>query len=208
MERLRLALEDRLDQYLVPATSPDLRFQDLGLDESEQVLRDTIDGTRTLRQVLAMAPLPDKRALAVVYTLIATGAVAVSDQPVTIFRADDPVPAAGLPTVKSDGLSGMLAAELADLERRDPFQLLALDPERSDQEFEQAYSVLAQRFHADRFAHLGPETRRLAHEIFLVIRRAYDAVSTTKKRRHLAAAADPRPPLCSRASAGNGDDSR
>ena len=74
-QRLADALEPFLNHSLVLTLHPRLRFQELTMDAEEQSLLDSVDGTRTLGQLLSDTPIPRHKALAAAYIFIACGLV-------------------------------------------------------------------------------------------------------------------------------------
>jgi DNA-binding response OmpR family regulator/DnaJ-domain-containing protein 1 len=176
--RLREALEPLLDRHLVPAPEPELRFQELSLDEEEQTLADMVDGLRTLRQILSDTPLPTPKALAVAQILVTTGVVEARELPTAV---EEPPPAAPV-EVGEEPLRELLATQLLSLQQRDPYGVLGISVTAGDDAIEQAYSALAREYHPDRFRRATAETRRLADEIFGLIYQAYRTVATAELR--------------------------
>ena len=81
--RLDSALEPYQNHTLVLTLHPRLRFQELTMDSEEQSLLDSVDGTRTLGQLLSYCPIPRHKALAAAYIFIACGLVERDGQ---VFR--------------------------------------------------------------------------------------------------------------------------
>jgi len=74
-QRLAAALEPYLNHTLVFTEDPRLRFQELTVDPEEQSLLDSVDGEKTLGQVLSLCPIPRPKALAAAFFFIACGMV-------------------------------------------------------------------------------------------------------------------------------------
>jgi curved DNA-binding protein CbpA/DNA-binding response OmpR family regulator len=176
--RLREAVEPLLDRHLVPAPEPELRFQELSLDEEEQTLSDMVDGLRTLRQILSDTPLPTAKALAVALVLVTTGVVEARELPAAV---EEPPPAAPI-EAGEEPLRELLATQLLSLRQRDPYGVLGVSVTAGDDAIEQSYSALAREYHPDRFRRATAETRRLADEIFGLIYQAYRTVATAELR--------------------------
>ncbi|MEZ4368238.1 MAG: J domain-containing protein [Kofleriaceae bacterium] len=94
-----------------------------------------------------------------------------------------------------DELVGALGAELESLSRLNPFQVLGVGYEVTDEEVRAAFGELTKRYHPDRYARYpSSELKRLAAEIFIIIRDAYRKIGDED---------DPRPgPRPARATTG------
>ncbi len=80
-------------------------------------------------------------------------------------------------------LVNALSSEIESLRRLNPFQVLGLGYEASDADVRAAFAELTKRYHPDRFArYQSPEPRRLAAEIFILIRDAYRKLGDTQTR--------------------------
>jgi DnaJ domain len=81
----------------------------------------------------------------------------------------------GAPVVEAESdLLTALSAELDSLKRMNPFQVLGVGYESGDIEIRSSFADLTKRYHPDRFARYQSEQlRRLAAEIFILIRDAY-----------------------------------
>jgi uncharacterized membrane protein YkvA (DUF1232 family) len=60
---------------------------------------------------------------------------------------------------------------------RDPYQILGVSRNASQQEIKSAFRKQAQRYHPDRVSHLGEEFQQLAKEKFQEIQKAYESLS-------------------------------
>jgi DnaJ-domain-containing protein 1 len=58
----------------------------------------------------------------------------------------------------------------------DPYKILGVQPGASEQEIRAAYKRLAAQYHPDKVQHLGREFQELAHDKFVAIQKAYDAL--------------------------------
>ena len=59
----------------------------------------------------------------------------------------------------------------------DPYQILGVPRNASQQEIKSAFRKQAQRYHPDRVSHLGEEFQQLAKEKFQEIQKAYETLS-------------------------------
>ncbi len=94
-------------------------------------------------------------------------------------------------------LVAALHAEIDSLRRLNPFQILGLGYEAGDAEVRAAFAELTKRYHPDRFTrYQSAEPRRLAAEIFILIRDAYrklgDAQSRTTALQSIGRSGEPR----------------
>jgi uncharacterized membrane protein YkvA (DUF1232 family) len=60
---------------------------------------------------------------------------------------------------------------------KDPYQILGVPRNASQQEIKSAFRKQAQRYHPDRVSHLGEEFQQLAKEKFQEIQKAYEILS-------------------------------
>ena len=58
----------------------------------------------------------------------------------------------------------------------DPYNLLEVSPQASQEEIRAAYRRAVARYHPDKVAHLGAEFQELAHRKLLAIQQAYEAL--------------------------------
>lgn len=81
-------------------------------------------------------------------------------------------------------LSSALQTELESLQKLNPFQILGVGYETDDQAVRTAFGELTKRYHPDRFARFqSSSARRLAAEIFIIIRDAYRRLGNEAARR-------------------------
>lgn len=80
-------------------------------------------------------------------------------------------------------LVSALSSEIDSLRRLNPFQVLGLGYEASDADVRAAFAELTKRYHPDRFArYQSADPRRLAAEIFILIRDAYRKLGDAQTR--------------------------
>ena len=78
-----------------------------------------------------------------------------------------------------------LQAEFDGMRKRNPFQVLGVDHRATDTDVRAAFAVLTKRFHPDRYTRYeSREAHRLAAEIFILVRNAYQHLDTAAKRAH------------------------
>ncbi len=108
-------------------------------------------------------------------------------------------------TNAEDDLIAALTSEMESLRRLNPFQVLGVGYESGDAEVRSAFGDLTKRYHPDRFARYQNEPlRKLAAEIFILIRDAYRRLGDAAGRATAMAAAgyvsSPRPVAAPRAA--------
>ncbi len=86
--------------------------------------------------------------------------------------------------VEAEGqLISALHAELSSLRKLNPFQLLGVGYDTTDEAVRAAFAELTKRYHPDRFArYQSAEARSLASEIFILIRDAYRHAGSANAR--------------------------
>ncbi|MGD8371331.1 MAG: DnaJ domain-containing protein [Syntrophobacterales bacterium] len=82
----------------------------------------------------------------------------------------------GYQRAESSGSSGPQQGEPYSTEK-DPYEILGVSREATQEEIKSAYRKKAQRYHPDRVSHLGEEFQKLAKEKFQEIQRAYEILS-------------------------------
>jgi tetratricopeptide (TPR) repeat protein len=93
-----------------------------------------------------------------------------------------------------DELQKALTQELTSLRRLNPFQVLGVGYEASDEDVRGAFGELTRRYHPDRFTrYTSQELRALAAEIFILIRDAYRKLGDEPSRQKAVAAIGARP---------------
>ncbi len=63
-----------------------------------------------------------------------------------------------------------------EADEEDPYKILGIQPGAPKEEIRAAHKKLAAQYHPDKVQHLGKEFQDLAHEKFVAIQRAYDAL--------------------------------
>jgi tetratricopeptide (TPR) repeat protein/ActR/RegA family two-component response regulator len=180
-ERLTEALGPHQERYFVNSPDPELRFQELSLEPEERELLDRADGTKTLRQLLADAPLPARKAMTVYYVLLVTGVMEASKQP--LAQPVTAAPVVEIPPAEEANVRERLAGQLLFWQKQNAFGVLGVTAASSDEEVRMAFEGLAVEYHLDRFRHLSADTRRMAQDLFALINEAYQQIATDKQRR-------------------------
>jgi DNA-binding response OmpR family regulator/curved DNA-binding protein CbpA len=207
--RVEAALAPMMSNYVRPARDPALRFQQMGLEDDEKAYLENIDGTRTLKECLANAPMGEMKALVSSYAMLCAGVLETdelplrrsdgpaaqaegdAELPVPVLRPRiptqplSPVPHMGEP--QANGLSReRLAANLLTLRNQDHFSVLGVGYDAPSGAVERAYERLAREYHPDRFRDRGNDTRKIAAEIFDRVGEAHKIVSDPDARKRYA----------------------
>ena len=70
--------------------------------------------------------------------------------------------------------------------KKDPYTILKLDRQASQQEIREAYLELVHQYHPDKVSHLGEEFKELAENRFKEIQKAYEGVENQIVRPRIA----------------------
>ncbi|MCX7959603.1 MAG: response regulator, partial [Deltaproteobacteria bacterium] len=89
-------LEKFQNQYLHPNPNPALRFQEMLMDEDEENILKSIDGSRTLRDTMMNAQISRERMLRFIFALKMTGMIVINPYPAG-QEAPPPLPVAPPP---------------------------------------------------------------------------------------------------------------
>jgi CheY-like chemotaxis protein len=194
--RSRFALE-RVDGYLIAhgnryvagCESPFYRFQEIDLEPDQEQFVASLDGTRTLRDLMG----PDERERRLVYGLLVVGLLELHEAPTpnaAPARSAQPARAAAAPRTPRpaavDPADAALRSELAALAEsmrsQSHFDVLGVGRDSSDDDVRNAYTELAKRTHPDRFSQSSEAVRKLAGEVFGRIALAYEVLSDARRR--------------------------
>ncbi|MBN2493670.1 MAG: DnaJ domain-containing protein [Deltaproteobacteria bacterium] len=191
--RIESLLGERLDHYPTPHPDPLLRFQDTQLDPEEEALVERLDGRRSLRQIAAESPDPE-RVLQLVYALVCTSMFELRAQAAeAIFEeegTEDAVPDLSgedeEPLRPTSGLTEVresLALKIQQLEDQDYFQRLGVERDASHTRITKAFFEMARRYHPDRQGHReSTQVRRLSKQLFHKVCEAHATLSDAQER--------------------------
>ena len=82
--------------------------------------------------------------------------------------------AAGTGGAREQGTGNGPEGRAGPVRGKSPYEILEIEPGASMSEIRHAYRTLANKYHPDKTAHLGPEFQALAEEKFKEIQQAYD----------------------------------
>ncbi len=162
------------------------------------IIKHVVDPQRGTGVDLQLEPLPTKSVWMI------ESALAAADNKVraqTGNEANQPAPRA---TTLSDGnevtaaeaeLIRALEAEAESLKKLNPFLVLGVGYDTTDEAVRHAFGELTKRYHPDRFArYQATKLRQVAAEIFILIRDAYRRLADDKGRQQALAVLRPRVP--------------
>ncbi len=163
------------------------------------IVKHVIDPQRGNGVDLKLEPLPTKSVWMIESALAAENKVRAQ----TGSDANAPAPPTK-PTELSEGqevtaaeaaLMRALEAEAESLRKLNPFLVLGVGYETTDDDVRRAFGELTKRYHPDRFArYQSVRLRQVAAEIFIVIRDAYRRLADDRGRQQVLATLKPRVP--------------
>ncbi len=163
------------------------------------IIQHVVDPQRGTGVDLKLEPLPTKSVWMIESALAAENKVRAQ----TGSEATAPA-APATPTGISDGeeisaaeveLIRALEAEAESLRKLNPFLVLGVGYETTDEDVRHAFGELTKRYHPDRFArYQSAKLRQVAAEIFILIRDAYRRLADDKNRQLVLATLKPKVP--------------
>ena len=161
-----------------------------------KIVKHVSDPSRGTGVELALEPLPTKSVWMIESALAAENQVRAQHA-----EASEPAPPARQSTI-SDGeevaaaeleLIRALEAEAESLRKLNPFLVLGVGYETTDDDVRRAFGELTKRYHPDRFArYQSTQLRQLAAEIFILIRDAYRRLADEGARQQVVSTLRPR----------------
>ena len=190
-------LERYQNQYVHPNPNPVLRFQEMLMDEDEENILKSIDGTKTVREMLLSSPISRERMLRFLFALKITGMIVLTQYPVG-QEAPPPLPVVPPPLppkieqkttqeqiipLEDREIKNKIVKKLSVAKSGTYFDLLGVSQNSSIQEIKRAYIALAKEFHPDRIPNsAGRELRKMAEELFTLLTEAHNILTDEQKR--------------------------
>ncbi|HEV3030596.1 MAG TPA: DUF4388 domain-containing protein [Polyangia bacterium] len=188
-----------LDAYVRQAVElnpdPVLRLQDVTTDPTALGYINSIDGTESIAEILARAPIAQDQARLLLVALSEAGMITHAEGPSARRRRASAVPAAIAPVPSgvvaavapaqaSGALSGGQLSMVAETVRtQDYFWTLGVERDATSADIDRAYDAHARSFHPDRYRHSSDEDRKLAREIFERLAEAHRTLGDPARRR-------------------------
>jgi len=191
IEQIDATLERRVDRMLARAESPYYRFQEI---ELETGLREWVEGLHGVPVVDVLEADETRRRC--LYALLATGFLTLGQHgsalsgmaPNGARRVLREIHAPPQRSPEAERVRAELAQLAADMNDRDPFEILGLEETASDDEIRTAYEALCERTHPDRIGDAGRAARELAEQVFERVEAAFGVISDPRRRQeHLLA---------------------
>jgi DNA-binding response OmpR family regulator/tetratricopeptide (TPR) repeat protein len=200
--RQRAVLDAYVRQAVELNPDPVLRLQDVTTDPTALAYINSIDGTESIAEILARAPIAHGEARLLLVALSEAGMITNAEGPSARRRgaplaatpaASPPagVVAAVAPPQSSAALTGGQLSMVAETVRtQDYFWTLGLERDASPAEVDRAYDSHARSFHPDRYRASADEDRKLAQEIFERLGEAHRTLRDPARRRSYVAKID------------------
>jgi hypothetical protein len=169
------------------------------IELSGSIVKHVVDPQRGTGVELKLDPLPTKSVWMIESALAAENKVraqsaGITEAPTTPSRPPTVDEGADVAEAETD-LVRALEAEAESLRKLNPFLVLGVGYETSDAEVRAAFGELTKRYHPDRFARYQSTTlRRVAAEIFILIRDAYRKLADVDNRKQALVTLGPRIP--------------
>ena len=193
--RQRAVLDAYVRQAVDLNPDPVLRLQDVTTDPTALGYINSIDGTESIAEILARAPIAQDEARLLLVALSEAGMITNAEGPSARRRRAAAVPAAIAPAPSgfvaavapaqaSGALSGGQLSMVAETVRtQDYFWTLGVERDATPTDIDRAYDAHARSFHPDRYRYSSDEDRRLAQEIFERLGEAHRTLSDPARRR-------------------------
>jgi DNA-binding response OmpR family regulator/tetratricopeptide (TPR) repeat protein len=181
---------------------PVLRLQDVTTDPMELTYINSIDGSESIAEILARAPIAQGEARLLLVALSEAGMITHAEG-TSARRRGAPSPSAAIasppagfvvavaPPQPSGALSGGQLSMVAETVRtQDYFWTLGIERDATVTDVDRAYDAHARTFHPDRYRHSSDEDRKLAQEIFDRLGEAHRTLRDPGRRRSYVAKLD------------------
>lgn len=192
-------LDKYLNHYIHPNPNPALRFQEMLMDEDEESILKSIDGSRTVREIIMSSQISRERMLRFIFALKVTGMVVLNQYPAG-QEAPPPLPVAPPPLpikqaeppksqqenilpLEDREIKNKILKKLTVARNGNYFDLLGVNQMSTVSEIKRAYISLAKEFHPDRIPNsAGREVRKMAEELFQILTDAHNVLIDEQKR--------------------------
>jgi len=196
MESIDAAITELMDLNPAPNPNPELRFQDMNMDDSEAFLLQSLDGMTSLADLIHSTVLPQDKIKRFIYALKSSGMIIfkagpkgaavpppVPMQPPPLPAVPPPVRTAPVPEMPAADreIIDKIIQKLSSIRNRSHFEVLDVDWRADTNEIKRAYISLAKEFHPDRLPSSAPrEVRKAAEDLFKLFTLAHDTLVDEK----------------------------
>jgi tetratricopeptide (TPR) repeat protein len=169
------------------------------MDEDEESILKSIDGSRTVREIIMSSQISRERILRFIFALKVTGMVVLNQYPAG-QEAPPPLPVAPPPLpvkqveppkaqqenilpLEDREIKNKILKKLTVARNGNYFDLLGVNQMSTVNEIKRAYIALAKEFHPDRIPNsAGREVRKMAEELFQILTDAHNVLTDEQKR--------------------------
>lgn len=171
-------LKDLLQSYVYEG-KPNYSLKELGLTKEEERFFLSIDGRKTMAELIENSGMNREFAKKLLITLLILGLIEVKNNKSSSTESITPEPKES----EDDKLLKDLRTYLETLKSKNYFQVLGLSESPSDEEVKKSYFLLAREYHPDRFFNKPKAIKDTAEEIFTIITNAFNSLMTAESRK-------------------------
>lgn len=177
--RLSQATAPFRKRYLLPAESPQYRFQDIGLNLRDEKIYRLCRGTLTFEQIVNRYPLAKTETEQLLAALLISEMLVGRETPLAAADPDDDE----LLSPEARNLRRQLLEDYSRMIQQDYFSLLGVTPDDSKARMRKLYFALAKQYHPDRFLQYGlsADLKTKLNELFQHIGDAYETLSSPSR---------------------------
>jgi hypothetical protein len=169
------------------SSDPLALFQDLTLEEDDKQMLTTVDGKRTVRELIASKAGDEKDKLRTFYALFSTKIIETHEKGVRgEAQAEETLTAEDIIGNAGEEASYEIIGKINDLYPKYKglgyYGILGLDQRASRSDIKRAYYHKAREFHPDKHYALGEDAKEKLNAIFTYVTTAYSTLSNPESR--------------------------
>lgn len=182
-------LEEFMDGHVFEG-KPNYSLKELGFSKEEERFFISIDGKKTMRELIESSPLDTPYTKKLLITLLITGLIEVRNE-VKVRKPEKQIQGVNIRIAESKGLKNEediklyndLNNYLNELKTKNYFEVLGLKEDATDENVRKSYFMLAREYHPDRFYNKEKLIKDTVEEIFTIITQAYNSLTTAELRK-------------------------
>lgn len=182
-------LEEFMDGHVFEG-KPNYSLKELGFSKEEERFFISIDGKKTMRELIESSPLDTPYTKKLLITLLITGLIEVRNE-VKVRKPEKQIQGVNTRIAESKGLKNEediklyndLNNYLNELKTKNYFEVLGLKEDATDEDVRKSYFMLAREYHPDRFYNKEKLIKDTVEEIFTIITQAYNSLTTAELRK-------------------------